>query len=126
MKDDWMPKTIRGKDIKPAFCQDQNDFHKLFFAEVRANIGYTPDDLPYILFGTRLLLHEYLGLVLEGKLDPYEVEKEAVDREMEGFKETMNHINEVLVKAGVPVKEGENGKVVFDYEELRKRAGDIF
>lgn len=125
MNEEWKPETIRGKNIKPVFCQDQHDFHKLFFAEVRANIGYTQEDLPFVLFGTRLLLHEYLGLVLKGKLDPYEVDEEVVEQEKEGFRETMNHVNEELTKMGIPMKE-ENGKMVFDYksiEEMGRKRG---
>ena len=111
---------MKGKDIKPAFCQDKEDFFKLFMAEVKANIGYEADDLPFVIFGTRLLLHEYLGLVLTGKLDPYEITDEVREREEEGFKEMINHINVEIAKNGVPLKEGPLGKIVFDYEEIDK------
>ena len=119
MNDEWMPSTLRGKKIEPAFCQDQTDFHKLFFGITRAGCDDS-EEIPFFLFGVRLLLHEYLALVLRGDLEPYEISEGVKQAELDGFKDFIANINEQLVKAGIPTKE-EGGKIVFDYEEITKR-----
>ena len=108
---------------KPALCQDQSDFHKLFLGITRAECD-DPEDIPFFLFGLRLLLHEYLALVLTGKLPPYQIADEVAQAELEGFKEFINHINLELTKMGIPTKE-EDGKIVFDYDKINQEMGGI-
>lgn len=115
--------TLPDNLADPAFCEDENDFHKLFLGIAQAECD-EPEDMPYFLFGVRLLLHEYLALVLSKKLTPYQFSDEVKEAEKEGYKEFINHINENVTKMGIPTKE-ENGKIVFDYEGIEKKRREL-
>lgn len=101
------------------FCEDAGDFHKLILGHVEALCDNT-EDAAFLTMGTRIICHEYLALVLTGKLGPYEMNDEWVKMNKEGFKDMIHTINERLVARGVPTKEGEGGKVEIDYDKIKE------
>lgn len=114
---------IEGQIADPYFCETESDFHKLCLAECRA---YTDngEDAQIFMTGLKIMLHEYLALVLSQKIKPYEMERRWVKDEMDGFKATINYMNELFTKIGLPVYEGENGKIEIDYEQIKKDVGE--
>lgn len=103
----------------PYFCEDQGDFHKLILGHVEALCDNT-EDAAFLTMGTRIICHEYLALILSGKMGPYQMDSKWVDMNKEGFRNMIHTINERLVARGVPTKEGEGGKVEIDYEQIHK------
>lgn len=102
----------------PAFCESQDDFYKMVFAMTRVWAGESREEMPFVTFGIKLLLHEYFALVCSGRMNPYLIDDDIKEQEIEGFKEMINYQNQWLTNIGVPMKEGEKGKVEFDYEAL--------
>lgn len=110
---------IEDQIADPYFCETEGDFHKLCLAECRAHTG-TSEDAVMFATGLRVLLHEYLALVLSQKMKPYEMDKEWVEREMDGFKGTIACMNEYFAKIGLPMYEGRNGKMEIDYKKIKE------
>ena len=103
----------------PYFCENEGDFHKLCVAACRAHTDTAEDAMMFVI-GLRTILHEYLALVLSGKMKPYEMDEEWVEKEMDGFKETIACMNEYFTKIGMPMYEGENGKMEIDYKKIQE------
>ncbi len=101
------------------FCESESDFHKLILAHVKSVARNTEDAL-FLTAGIKIICHEYFALLCQHKIKPYTFSKEWVDNERDGFKEAMNLVNEVIVKSGVPIKEGENGKVEINYDDFER------
>lgn len=120
--------TLPDQVAEPAFCENRDDFYKMVFSMARVWADDSREELPFVAFGVKLLLHEYLALVCSGKMEPYLLDPAIKKNEMEGFKEMINHSNQWLTDIGVPMREGENGKVEFDYgaidELMRRRDGE--
>lgn len=102
----------------PAFCENQDDFYKMVFAMARVWADECGEEMSFVTFGIKLLLHEYFALVCSGRMKPYLIEEDIKEQEIEGFKEMINFQNQWLTNIGVPMKEGEHGKVEFDYDAL--------
>lgn len=113
---------LEDRIAEPYFCEDRGDFYKLCLANCHA---FTDDmeDSEYFAFFIRLVCHEYLALVLSKKIEPYEMSKEVVEHEMPGFKQMLGLMNEVIVGAGVPTYESDDGKIKIDYDEMDKIMG---
>ena len=103
----------------PYFCEDQSDFHKLILGHVEA-LCEDAEEAAFLTMGTRIICHEYLALVLSGQMGPYQMDSKRVDMNKEGFRNMIHAMNERLVARGVPMKEGEGGKVEIDYEQIHK------
>lgn len=114
-------KEILDRFAKPYFCEDIADFHKLMLAESKVHAP-DPEEAQLFLVGIRVLLHDYLALVMSGKMAPYEMDEDFVEREQGAFREVMNYVNADLMQSDIPLVEGENGKLEVDYEKLRKKA----
>lgn len=113
---------IYGKKLEaPAFCEDKSDFCKLLISTVKAASGDDYEDAAFFTMGMRIICHEYLALVLSGKMEPFSLPEEFVKKERDHFHDIMHLENEMLQKGGVPLKEGENGKVEIDIEEIKRR-----
>lgn len=110
--------TLPAEASIPAFCESQDDFYKMVFSMTRVWADDSKEEMPFVTFGIKLLLHEYFALVCSGKMKPYLIDDEIKEQEIEGFKEMINYQNQWLTNIGVPMKEGEHGKVEFDYEAL--------
>ena len=108
----------------PYFCEGQSDFHKLVLGHVEVLCDNT-EDAAFLTMGTRIICHEYLALILSGQMNPYQMDSKWVDMNKKGFREMINTINERLVARGVPMKEGEGGKVEIDYEQIHKDVEDM-
>lgn len=119
--------TLPDQVAEPAFCENRDDFYKMVISMARVWADDNREELEFVTFGVRLLLHEYLALVCSGKMKPYILDPAFKENELEGFKEMINHSNQWLTSLGVPMREGENGKVEFDYgaidEVIRRRDG---
>ena len=115
--------TIYGKKLEgPAFIENESDFYKVLISMVKIMSKGDYDDAEFFTMGMRIICHEYLALVLAGKMDPFTLPKEFVEREKETFKDLINFENVMLQKAGVPMFEGEHGKVEIDVKEMKRRA----
>ena len=103
----------------PYFCETEGDFYKLCVATCRAHTD-APEDAMMFVIGLRTILHEYLALVLSEKMKPYEMDEEWVENEKDGFKGTIAYMNEYFAKIGMPMYEGENGKMEIDYKKIKE------
>ena len=101
------------------FCETEGEFHKLCIATCKVHTD-TPEEAEMFLVGLRTILHEYLALVLSKKMTPYEMDEEWVKSEMDGFKGTIACVNEFFAEIGMPMYEGENGKMEIDYKKIRE------
>mgnify|MGYP006992181947 CR=1 FL=1 len=110
---------IEEQIADPYFCETEGDFHKLCIATCKAHTN-TPEEAELFLVGLRTILHEYLALVLSKKMTPYEMDEEWVKSEMDGFKGTIACINEFFAEIGMPMYEGEKGKMEIDYKKIRE------
>ena len=98
---------------------NEHDFYKLY--AMLCSLTGGDEERMFFSIGCRILLHEYLALVLSGKISPYELgfaDKEDKER----FKVCMARYTEVLQEMGVPFKEEDNGVMSFDYDEITRRA----
>lgn len=110
---------IEEQIANPYFCETEGDFHKLCVAMCRTHTDISEDAVMFVI-GLRTILHEYLALVLSEKMKPYEMDKEWVEKEMDGFKGTIACMNEYFAKIGMPMYEGENGKMEIDYKKIQE------
>lgn len=115
--------TMPDHIADPYFCEDKEDFYKLCLSECRAHSRDTEDMTMYMI-GLRIVLHEYLALVLSKKMEPYEEDEAWVENEREGFKGMIDMINEYYAGIGVPIREGENGRIKVDYKKLKEMIED--
>ena len=112
---------IEEQIADPYFCETKGDFHKLCIATCKL-YSNNPEEAQLFATGLRIILHEYLALVLSQKMKPYEMDKEWVKNELDGFKGTIACMNEYFAKIGVPMYEGENGKMEIDYKKIQEEA----
>ena len=114
--------TLYGKKIEgPAFFSNESEFYKIFISMIKIISKGDYEDATFWTIGFRILLHEYLALVLNGEMEPFTLDKEFIDRNKDTFRDLINYENEMLQKAGVPLKEGKDGKVEIDIEEMKRR-----
>lgn len=111
--------VLPGEIAEPYFCEGAGDFHKLVLGHVECLCKNT-EDAAFLSMGTRIICHEYLALILSGQMKPYEMSEKWVELNQEGFRDMIHTINERLVERGVPTKEGVDGKVEIDYEQIKK------
>ena len=113
--------SIRIEDqiADPYFCETESDFYKLCVATCRAHTN-TSEDVMMFIVGLRTILHEYLALVLSEKMKPYEMDKEWVEKEMDGFKGMVDYMNEYFTKIGMPMYEGKDGKMEIDCKKIQE------
>lgn len=111
--------TLPRQVANTYFCEDQSDFHKLVLSHVEALCDNT-EDASLMAMGIRIVCHEYLALVLSGQMDPYQMDSKWVDMNKKDFRDMIHTMNEKLVDRGVPMREGDNGKVEIDYNQIRK------
>lgn len=112
-----LPKAV----TTPAICRDADDFLKFIMVYVAASGAEI--DIPGEIQadGLRSLLHDYLALVLQGKVAPFEVTKDK--GEVEAFREVSLLITQRMMdNTDIPFKE-ENGRVKFDLPEMFKDLG---
>ena len=112
---------IEEQIADPYFCETEGDFHKLCIASCRVHSD-SPEEAEIFVTGLRVILHEYLALVLSQKMKPYEMDEEWIEHEKEGFKSTIACMNEYFTKIGVPMYEGENGKMEIDYKKIQEES----
>ena len=110
---------IEEQIADPYFCENEGDFHKLCVASCKVHSNDLEEAQLYVT-GLRVILHEYLALVLSQKMKPYEMDKEWVEHEKDGFKGTIACMNEYFTKIGIPMYEGENGKMELDYKKIQE------
>jgi hypothetical protein len=114
---------IYGKKLEePAFIENESDFYKVLISLIKIMSKGDYNDAEFFTMGMRILCHEYLALVLAGKMEPFTLPEDFVEREKETFKDLINYQNMMLQKAGVPMFEGDKGKVEIDIEEMKRRA----
>lgn len=101
----------------PRFCQDMDDFCKYYLA-----VTTVYDDIEQKTIGIKLLLHEYLALVLAGKIPPYATETPTEDVQ-DAFRGVMMAVTERVTKANLPMKE-EDGKMKIDEDKILRGKHD--
>jgi len=112
-----LPKSV----TTPAYCRDADDFLKIIMVYIFASKAGAdiPGDVQ--ADGLRSVLHDYLALVLQGKVAPFEVTKD--EEEVEAFREVALLITQRMMdNTDVPFKE-EDGRVKFDLPEMFKDLG---
>ena len=105
----------------PAICRDADDFLKIIMVYVVAS--ETGVDIPGEIQadGLRSILHDYLALVLQGKVAPFEVAKDK--GEVEAFREMALLLTQRMMdNTDIPFKE-EDGRIKFDLLEMFKDSG---
>ncbi len=128
---------IRVKNLPgiatPLVCRDKDDFTKYFFSLAKV-ITRPPeeasdkDNVEFMIEGMQILCHEYLALVLNGKIEPYNIEygSEKDRREsIAAFRQCMLEITERMMKSGVKMNE-DDGRYKIDFEDLLKNGGKEF
>lgn len=112
-----LPKSV----TTPAICRDADDFLKFIMVYIFAS--RTEADIPGEIQadGLRSMLHDYLALVLQGKVAPFEVTKDK--GEVEAFREVSLLVTQRMMNnTNVPFKE-EDGRMKFDLPEMFKVLG---
>lgn len=102
---------------KPAYCRDKDDFHKFFFSFVRMSSDNT-EEVCADVCAMRALLHDYLALVISGKMKPYIVSEEEIARNEKDFQEFICEMNTILSTGGVPLEEDGSGRMRINYEKM--------
>lgn len=111
---------IYGNKLEdPAFMENESEFYKVMVSLVKIMSKGDYDDATFYTIGLRILLHDYFALVLTGKMKPLTIPDEFIEREKNTFRELIDFENVMLQKAGVPMFEGEDGKVEIDFEKIR-------
>lgn len=118
----------------PFMCNDEDEFTKSLFiitvtipnmlkmgkiSEVEASAMYVD------MF--KMMAHDYLALAMSGKMPMYEFsgkDGEEYKDIRKIFEDSLSNLNVQLAMSGVPVHEGDNGKLVIDYEKMHKELGD--
>lgn len=108
--------------VTPQICTNEDEFVKMLAMEVLFQSDNVDPDPINLTNRIKVLIHDYLALVLTGKMKPYEVH---------GNETNKKHANEIIKemgvlagKVGVPLKETSEGKLEFDFETIRKDAND--
>lgn len=114
---------LNKRAFDPMFCRDGDDFIKLVFVTLTAFAGDEEGDIDSMSIGTRVILHEYLALVLNGELEPFVFDDEFIKQETPGFRQAMHLANVVLASAGIKMNETDDGKMEIDYGVLMKEFG---
>ena len=114
---------LESKALTPMFCRDGDDFIKLTFMTLMAFASDEEGEVESMTTGTRVLLHEYLALVLNGELEPFTFSDEFVEMETPGFRDAMHLANVALASVGVQMNETDDGKMEIDYDALMKGLG---
>ena len=107
----------------PAICRDADDFLKFVMAWMFTSYANSKLDIPPEIQadGLRNLLHDYLALTLQGKIEPFEVTKN--EEEVEAFREVSLIITQRMMNnTDIPFKE-ENGRIKFDLPGMFKGLG---
>ena len=131
-----MHNEIRVKDLNaiatPLVCRDRDDFTKLFLAVVwtiSEKGAKNKDGVGFNIESLQILLHEYLALIMKGRLEPYYI-KFASEKDQEesvnAFRESMLMISERLMKSGVPMHETSDGRTSILFDELKKMGKEEF
>lgn len=103
--------------VTPQVAKSEDDFLKLFMAEVMfqcENIDPSPDGYTGRI---KSLLHDYLALVLTGKIKPYEVTMEGITNYA---RKTIQMMTQLCAKSGVPTKETDKGELEIDLDTIIK------
>lgn len=112
-----LPKSV----TTPAICRDADDFLKIIMVYIFASKAGA--DIPGEIQadGLRSILHDYLALVLQGKVAPFEVTKDK--SEVEAFRAVSLFLTQkIMNNTDIPFKE-ENGRIKFDLPEMFKNLG---
>lgn len=118
--------------VEPLFCRDVDDFTKYFLslANIFANQDNGKDkkeNIEFFIDSIKYILHEYLSLVLNGKLDPYKMSFGS-DEDKKAcvgmFREGMMEITMKMMEHGVPFKECEDGRSRIMFDKLKKEFED--
>ena len=120
---------LSKKATTPILCRDKDEFVK-FFMQL-ANVFSTKEgtkeerqrDMEMTIGALKLLLHEYISLVLRCGMDPYNVEfgsDEDRDKMLQEFREGMLDITEHMIRQGVPMEECPDGRSRIMFDELKK------
>lgn len=111
--------TLDDSLRKPHLCEDETDFYKfmLFIVEGMAEDQEEADSL---IVAMKVLLHEYLALVLSEKISPYA--GDGPDEEtIKAFREAMTGVTKMMIDLGIPMVETDNGKLTVDMDAVKKK-----
>lgn len=114
-----LPKSV----TTPAICRDADDFLKFVMVWMFTSYANSDLDIPPEVQadGLRSLLHDYLALALQGKIEPFEVTKNKDD--VEAFRTVSLLLTQRMMNnTDIPFKE-EDGRIKFDIPEMFEDLG---
>ena len=125
-------KTVRlSSDIgKTLVCRNRDDFTKFFFSlvcmlvEPNDESESKQDRAGFVIESMQMLMHEYMALVFNGELDPYNIKfgsEEDRDESIKAFRQGMILMTERMMKSGIPMQE-KGGRFEIQFDELLKRS----
>lgn len=125
-------KTVRlSSDIgKTLVCRNRDDFTKFFFSlvcmlvEPNDESESKKDRAGFIIESMQMLMHEYMALVFNGELEPYNIKFGSEgdrDESIKAFREGMVLMTERMMKSGIPMQE-KGGRFEIQFDELLKRS----
>lgn len=103
--------------VIPQVAETEDEFLKLLLAEIMfqcENIDPSPDGYTRRI---KSLLHDYLALVLTGKIKPYEV---TMTGKTNYARKVIQMMSQLCVKSGVPTKETDKGELEIDLDTIIK------
>ena len=111
-------------------AEDENDLRKLIFMastippalamEGEADLEYITMMLADII---QVIARDYHVLVASNKMEPFHCKGKTDDLKevRQSFKDSINDLNVKFAENGVPLKEGEGGKVEIDIDKLKDK-----
>lgn len=114
--------TLPEHTRRPIFCRDYHDFVKLYFAILKS-CSDSFEEMSALNDTFKALCHDYMALVLQGEVRPYNIkfaDKETERAVRQDFEELMAEVSSQMVKQGVPTKEDEKGRIVFDDDKMQE------
>lgn len=124
--------TNKPKSVtEPFMAKDEDEFIKSLFVvattiPVMIKDGRIDETEATIMFVDmfKMMAHDYHALAMAGKIGEYEFDKNDPKCEFHEmrkmFEDSLSRLTICLAQDGVPVVEGENGKLKIDYEKMHE------
>lgn len=121
MKTTELPEDL----FKPMLCRSGDDFIKLSFATIMEifDLDGTEEDVCAATTGIKVLMHEYLALVLTKKIRPFGYDERVAKNLKDDFLNVIMDVTHHLAESGISMVETADGRVEIDYKKIMKEHG---
>lgn len=111
--------------FEPMLCRSGDDFVKLSFATLMNtfDLDGTEEDMSAATTGIKILMHEYLALVLSKKIRPFGYDERAAKNFKQDFLNIIMDVTHHLAESGISMVETADGRVEIDYKKIMKEHG---